>query len=870
MEFWMLRETLVLACLLLSGHASAKECTNTGVSQSHTLRYELSTRKNSTSEAEMLPHHLHLNPTEESTWMGLIPRKVLRDNTKREEFDWAMLYRSMQSTEGDTAVGGDFLKEVSLHDVRLDPDSVQGQAQQTNLEYLLILDVDQLVWSFRKQSGLPTPGKPYGGWEGPEVELRGHFVGHYMSATAKMWASTHNDTLYQKMTLVVDALDACQKKIGTGYLSAFPTELFDRFEALQSVWAPYYTIHKIMAGLVDQYLYAGNSQALQMVVWMADYFGSRVKNVITKYTIERHYASLNEETGGMNDVLYKLYTITGDQKHLVLAHLFDKPCFLGMLAVQADSISGFHANTHIPVVIGAQRRYEITGDQIYKEIGTYFMDIINSSHSYATGGTSVSEFWSDPKRLADTLKTENQESCTTYNMLKVSRNLFRWTKEMGYADYYEKALTNSVLAIQRGTDPGIMIYMLPMGVGVSKARSYHSWGTKFNSFWCCYGTGIESFSKLGDSIYFEQDSSTPSLYIIQYISSSVNWKSGGIILNQKVEPVTSSDPYLQVTLTFSSNKSAAQSSELKLRIPFWTSSKDAKATSNDESMGIPAPGNFLTVTRQWTPSDKLTLRFPITLRTEPIQDDRPQYASVQAILFGPYVLAGLTKGDWGIKAWDTSAMSDWIVAVPSGYNSQLVTLTQDFDSGSLVLSNSNMSIAMEAVPSDGSDAAIHATFRAVLVDPPSNASGASPQGRDIRPESLVMLEPLDLPGMVLADEGPDGGLVVSPEAGPESTFRLLMGVDGKEGTVSLESASRPGCFVQGAEGYSSGKRVRVACREDASIHGGSPAASFTLRRGMRAYHRISFVARGAKRNFLLEPLFSLRDETYTVYFKFGA
>uniref|UniRef100_A0A1D1YTC4 UPF0753 protein sce8745 n=1 Tax=Anthurium amnicola TaxID=1678845 RepID=A0A1D1YTC4_9ARAE len=854
----LLLELCLLACLL-SAPALGKECTN-AVTQSHTLRYQLWATKNETWKAEMrqaIPlDGYHLNPNESSTWV----------DSSRDGFQWAALYRGTKSTQGDPAVGGNFLREVSLHDVRLDPDSRHGRAQQTNLEYLLMLDVDRLAWSFRRQAGLPAPGQPYGGWESPDMELRGHFVGHYMSASAKMWASTHNDTLHQKMTAVVDALSVCQKKMGNGYLSAFPTEFFDRFESLKYVWAPYYTIHKIMAGLLDQYTHAGNSQALQMVTWMAGYFGNRVRNVIAKYTIERHWSSLNEETGGMNDVLYNLYSITGDPKHLLLAHLFDKPCFLGYLAVQSDNLSGFHANTHIPIVVGAQRRFEVTGDELYKKIGMYFMDIVNSSHSYATGGTSVNEHWSDPKRLADTLQTENEESCTTYNMLKVSRNLFRWTKEMSYADHYERAITNGVLSIQRGTEPGIMIYMLPLGVGVSKAKSYHGWGTKYDSFWCCYGTGIESFSKLGDSIYFEQGSSTPSLYIIQYISSSLNWKSGGIMLNQKVGPVSSLDPYLRVTLTFSSDKSVVQS-ELKLRIPFWTSSNDAKATLNDESLDIPLPGNFLSITRKWASSDKLTLQLPINLRTEAIEDDRPEYASVQAILFGPYLLAGLTEGDWDMKAKGSKSMSDWITAVPSGYRSQLVSLIQEFDDGALVLANTNSSISMEELPQDGTDAAVNATFRLIVA---SNTTSASHQAA-VEKEQLVMLEPLGLPGMVVvAAGGNGGGLALSGEAGAESTFRM---VAGSNGTVSLESVGHPGCFVQGAANYGGGGSVRLAC-QGASNRGGSSSsppsppqgASFELREGIRPYHPTSFVAKGAKRNFLLEPLLSLRDESYTVYF----
>ncbi|KAG1364239.1 hypothetical protein COCNU_11G010660 [Cocos nucifera] len=674
-----------------------------------------------------------------------------------------------------------------------------------------------------------------------------------MSSSAMMWASTHNDTLYEKMSAVVDVLDACQKKMGTGYLSAFPPSFFDLFEAVKYVWAPYYTIHKIMAGLLDQYSLAGNNKALPMVVWMAEYFGNRVKNVILKYTIERHWLSLNEETGGMNDVLYRLYSITNDQKHLILAHLFDKPCFLGLLALQDDSLSGFHANTHIPVVIGAQMRYEITGDALYKEIGTFFMDIVNSSHSYATGGTSVSEFWSNPKRLADTLSRENEESCTTYNMLKVSRNLFRWTKEMIYADYYERALMNGVLSIQRGREPGVMIYMLPQGPGMSKARSYHGWGTKFDSFWCCYGTGIESFSKIGNSIYFEEKGSTPGLYIIQYIPSSFNWKSRGIALHQKINPVSSQDPYLNVTLTVSANE---------ILCIFLLGLSRLKARKS-----LTFEGNFFGVTRKWASNDNLGLQFPVTLRTEAIKDDRPEYGSIQAILFGPYLLAGLTDGDWDIKTGNSTSFSDWIPAVPASYTSQLTSLTQQFNNMTMVISNSNGSLTMVDWPADGTDGAVHATFR--IFAPNSKSSSVS--ARKMVAGSSVMLEPFDLPGMVV-QQGPNNGLIISGATGSGSIFRLVAGLDGNPHTVSLESVSQQGCFVSSGGASTSTRSIQLICQglsvsDDISFR---QAASFAPVSGLRQYHPVSFVAKGARRNFLLEPLLNLRDEAYTIYFNITA
>ncbi|KAM1276297.1 hypothetical protein ACFX13_029538 [Malus domestica] len=847
----------VFVILLLCGFAVGKECTNIPTQlSSHTYRYDLLSSHNETLKEEIFSYY-HLIPTDDSAWMDLLPRKILREE---DEVEWGMMYRKMK-TSGGFEASGSFLKEVPLHDVRLHPTSQHGRAQQTNLKYLLMLDSDSLIWNFRQTAGLPTPGTPYKGWEDPTCELRGHFVGHYLSATAQMWASTHNQILKDKMSALVDSLSLCQKKIGSGYLSAFPSEEFDRFEAVKPVWAPYYTIHKILAGLLDQYIFADNAQALKMVTWMVEYFYNRVQNVISKYSVERHYTALNEETGGMNDVLYKLYAITGDAKHLLLAHLFDKPCFLGVLAVQADDISGFHANTHIPIVIGAQMRYEVTGDPLYKEMSTFFMNIVNSSHSYATGGTSVSEFWSNPKRLASTLQTENEESCTTYNMLKVSRHLFRWTKETAYADYYERALTNGVLSIQRGTEPGVMIYMLPLGRGNSKARSYHGWGKPFETFWCCYGTGIESFSKLGDSIYFEEEKEAPALYIIQYISSFLDWKSGQIALNQTVDHVNSWDPYLRVALTFSSAEGTGKSSTLNLRIPIWTDSNGAKAALNGQSLSVPAPGSFLTVTRKWSPGDILTLQLPISLRTEAIKDDRPEYASVQAILYGPYLLAAHTSGNWDINTGSVRSLSDWITPIPFSYNNFLVSLSQESGSSSFVIANLNESIGLDKFPETGTDAANHATFRLVISDMSTELSSAN----DVIGKS-IMLELFDLPGKVVVQQGIDENLGIADMSTSRDTsvFRLVQGLDGKNTTVSLESESNQGCYVY-SENVEANADLKLVCSSESSSAGFNQAASFVMNNGINQYHPISFVAKGTPRNFLLAPLSTFKDESYTAY-----
>ncbi|XP_071690329.1 uncharacterized protein [Rutidosis leptorrhynchoides] len=852
MFFFNMLPCVIMVLFLVCNCAVSKECTNTPTElSSHTFRYDFLNSKNKTWKQEVNDLHNHLTPTDDSAWASLFPRKVLK---QENEFGWMMMYRQMKKNHGiKSQVSKDFLSEVFLGDVRLDPDSVHGQAQQTNLEYLLLLDVDNLVWSFRKTAGLATPGTAYGGWESPDQELRGHFVGHYLSASAKMWASTGNTTLKQKMTAVVSALGECQEKLSGGYLSAFPSEFFDRFEAVKPVWAPYYTIHKIMAGLVDQYVYAGNNQALNMVTQMADYFSKRVQNVIEKYTIERHWQSLNEETGGMNDVMYRLYTITGDAKHLSLAHLFDKPCFLGPLALKADELSGFHANTHIPIVVGSQMRYEVTSEPLYKEIGTFFMDTVNSSHMYATGGTSVGEFWSEPKRLATTLQTENEESCTTYNMLKVARNLFRWTKEMAYADYYERALTNGVLSIQRGKEPGIMIYMLPLGPGTSKDTGYHKWGTKFDSFWCCYGTGIESFSKLGDSIYFEETGNNPGLYIIQYISSSLNWKAGQILVDQKVMPVVSWDPRLRVTNTISSKKEGS-SSTVNFRIPFWTTS-NAKVTLNGQDVPLTSAGNFLSVTKKWSASDIITLDLPITLRMEAIQDDRSDYASLHAILFGPYLLVGLITANADLKP-NSDSLSSWITPISSNSNSQLISLSQETNKSTFALSHTYTSLTMINYPGPGTAYSVFSTFK--IITPNSSISTLVSHYKDAIGKT-IMLEPFNLPGMLIVHQGKEKSLGIGYSTDQENAlFRL---VDGNDGMVRLESENLKGCYV-----YSLNGTVKLSCDSEKSDSEFVTSTSFKLNEGTSHYHPISFVAKGLDYNYLLQPLFSLRDEHYTVYF----
>ncbi|XP_059668882.1 uncharacterized protein LOC132313967 [Cornus florida] len=793
-----------------------------------------------------------------------------------EEDIWKLLPAKMRNVYNSTGFQRpNTLQGVSLHDVRItDPNSIYWQAQQTNLDYMLMLDVDSLVWSFRDTADLPTKGKPYGGWERPNKngELRGHFVGHYLSASALMWATTHNNSVKEQMTAVVSALAVCQDKIGTGYLSAFEEELFDRIEQIEYAWAPYYTLHKVMAGLLDQYKLAGNEQAFKILLRMVEYFYKRTQNVISMYTIERHYNILNMEYGGLNELFYQIFGITKNRKHLLMARLFDKPCFLAMLALQADELSGFHTNTHIPIVVGVQTGYEITGDPLYKDIAKSFMEIVNSSHAYATGGTSQNEFWQPSRRMATTLSTENEETCASYNMLKVGRNLFRWTKDVTYADYYERTLTNSIMGVQRGRIPGEMIYMKPLCHGCSKAHSVHGWGNKFNSFWCCYGTGLESFAKLGDSIYFEEQGKPPGLYIIQYISSTVDWKMGQIFINQTVKPVNSWESHLQVNFTISSKEvHLSQSSTLNFRIPGWVSGNGVKASLNGQGLPQGTPGKFLSVTRQWNSGDKITLELPLHVRTEAIKDERPKYDNIKAILYGPYLLAAMTTRNWTLRTGSAKSLSEIVTPIPPQYHANLISLHQGSGDSTVALTKKGQTLLMASMPQPRTNKAIDATFRLILKEaagPPKWFTPKEAIGK------LVMLEPLDFPGSVVVHQGTNKDLMVAAPGTKtqNSIFHLVPGLSGKDGTVSLESGSQKGCFVSSAPVKDSDTltiTLRCQAAGAAPDAGFKNAASFVLGKSAHSYHPVSFVAQGAQRNFLLTPFNSFMDEYYTLYFKFN-
>jgi uncharacterized protein len=503
-----------------------------------------------------------------------------------------------------------------LTDVRLLPGIFYDQ-QEINRAYLHTLDNDSLLWSFRKTAGLATQGTPYGGWEAPDCELRGHFNGgHYLSAVALTYASTADEALREKGNALVAGLAKCQAANANGYLSAYPEDFFDRLRKEQPVWAPFYTLHKILAGNLDMYVYCGNQQALANAEGLANWIDHWAEGVSDAQMAR----ILKTEYGGTMEGLLNLYALTGKKQYLRLSHRFEQEQFFDPLAEHRDELKGLHANTHVPKVIGAARRYELTGDDRYRQISEFFWGQIVNERAYATGGTSNYEGWrTDPGELAGELSLDSEECCVGYNMMKLSRHVFGWTTDPRVMDYYERVLFNTRLGTQ--DSQGLKMYYLPLAAGYWK---YFNSPTQ--SFWCCTGTGAEEFAKFADTIYFHD---ADSIYVNLFIASEVSWKQKGITLRQ--ETLFPEEQGTRFTVHI------AQPTEfgLQLRIPYWAT-QGGSVKINGEALPVFArPSSYLTLKRNWLDGDRVELSLPMTLHSSPLPGDR----TMQAAMYGPLVLA---------------------------------------------------------------------------------------------------------------------------------------------------------------------------------------------------------------------------------------
>ena len=514
--------------------------------------------------------------------------------------------------------------------VRLLPNSVFHDSLEWNRGYMGRLEADRLLYTFRVNAGLPTgSAKPLGGWEQPEngqraSELRGHFLGHFLSASAQL-AANGDQEAKAKADYMVAELAKCQEKLGGKYLSAFPTTWWDRLDKSERVWAPFYTIHKIMAGMFDMHRLTGSRQALQVLEGM----GTWADEWTASKTEEHMQQILTTEFGGMAETLYNLAATTGEDRWARAGDRFQKKTFINPLASDRDELRGLHVNTHVPQVIAAARRYEISGDPRFYEVAGYFFHQVSTARSYVTGGTSNAEGWlAPPHHLGAELKlsTNTAECCCAYNMLKLTRHLFSWDPQPGYFDYYERVLLNHRIGTIR-PKVGYTQYYLSLTPGVWK-----TFNSEDQSFWCCTGTGVEEYSKLNDSIYWRDDE---GLYVNLFIPSELDWQEKGFRLRQETKYPESPSTALTVTAA------PAGTLAVRLRVPGWMRSAPTVKLNGKALDASAAPGSYLVLNRSWRAGDTIEMELPMHLHAEAMPDD----LTTQAFLYGPLVLAGDLGGE---------------------------------------------------------------------------------------------------------------------------------------------------------------------------------------------------------------------------------
>ncbi len=489
---------------------------------------------------------------------------------------------------------------------------VEAECFDLEIRYLLSLDEERLLRGFCDIAGIHSDSPLYGGWETSAIQ--GHTMGHYLTALSQAYATNGSAELLKKINRILYVLGLCQNK-ESGYLAAIPEEHYIKLEQgdTKDTWVPWYSMHKILSGLIAAYRFTSNPNALKIASRLGDWVFSRV----VSWDTETQKAVLSIEYGGMNDCLYELFALTEKKEHLTAAHCFDELPLFTALYLKHDILEGKHANTTIPKFLGALKRYIVLGEgeEFYLEAAANFWDTVTKNHSYATGGNSEWEHFGK-SGILDAERTEcNCETCNTYNMLKLTRELFMLTGDKKYADYYENAFVNAILSSQN-PETGMTTYFQPMATGFFKVYS-----SPFDHFWCCTGSGMESFSKVSDSIYFK---SSNRIYVMRYTSSSVICDN----LKLHADFTDGKSPFVKFSVEGSSEK------ELLLRIPHWCTklpeiSVNGKAVIADDKNG------FICLSDVLKNGNEIICRFSPEVKVHCLPDNK----SSVAFSYGPYLLS---------------------------------------------------------------------------------------------------------------------------------------------------------------------------------------------------------------------------------------
>jgi DUF1680 family protein len=501
-----------------------------------------------------------------------------------------------------------------------------AEAMKANRTYLLALEPDRLLAPFFREAGLASKSNPYGNWE--STGLDGHTAGHYLSALATMIASgadTPEGELKRRLVYMVSELARCQQAASDGYLGGVPgsRELWQaiaagRVEVINQKWVPWYNLHKTFAGLRDAYWLTGNVQAREILVRCGDW----CEQIASGLSDDQMQRMLGQEHGGMNEVLADVYVVTGDQKYLRLAQRFCHKAVLDPLKRHEDQLTGKHANTQIPKVIGLERIATLTADREADEGARYFWENVTGKRSLAFGGNSVSEHFNDPKDFSRMMEhREGPETCNTYNMLQLTKQLFASRPDAAYTDFYERALYNHILASINVARPGF-VYFTPV-----RPQHYRVYSQPDQGFWCCVGTGIENPGRYGEFIYAL---ATNALYINLFIASEITITNLGLTLRQ----VTGFPDEARTRLTLRLQQPTEFT--LHIRHPRWVEGGAFSVKVNGQPVVVAStPSSYAALRRVWQDGDLVEVELPMQTMVERLPDG----SDWVAILRGPIVLA---------------------------------------------------------------------------------------------------------------------------------------------------------------------------------------------------------------------------------------
>lgn len=546
------------------------------------------------------------------------------------------------------------LKPAEKGSVKILP-GVFRERMDVNRQYLLELDTNCLLQNFYLEAGIILPGLQvvdnpetanlHWGWEAPTCQLRGHFLGHWISAAAKLIAADGEPELRVKLDKIVSELARCQELNGGEWVGSIPEKYFTRLIKNQYIWSPQYVMHKTIAGLSDAYIYAGNTQALDILSHLSDWYITWTE----KAAETNPHAVYAGEEAGMLEVWAQLYQLTKDEKYLTLAKRYADAGLFRKLKEGKDSLTNCHANASIPFTHGAAKMYEITGDSDWLEvIKLFWKAAVTDRGMFSTTGMNAGEFWVPPHMQGHFLGSSDQEFCTVYNMVRTASYLLKYTGEAQYADYIERALYNGFLA-QQNAQTGMPAYFLPLGAGSRK-----KWGTKTRDFWCCHGTMAQAQTLYPELVWFtDGDKITAAQYIPSEFTAEMN--GANVTVSQTTGMKYYNDQAFfdekddgqmsRWLLKFSVKCDKPVRFTLSLRVPEWA--KGVELEVNGKNTAAPVKDGWLDITSDWQ-NDSVQVFFPSELRAETL----PDMPELMSVVEGPIVLAGIIGSDCGITGVD--------------------------------------------------------------------------------------------------------------------------------------------------------------------------------------------------------------------------